>query len=258
MRKSINDLSEAINAAKRDATEDEKEDEKEEKKEDEKGDKKPNYITWFWVIAAISVIALGLAITSFFIGVTPYVRWNVETVSLSIILAFVGILATFVVIGNYMQVRDVKSEFDSKVDKIIKESIKKITTATNERINELERLIPEDDFINDIKFHLVETELSGPYKKRKNKFFIFMKALMKLNPAKSKRDREKFDDIVDSVENLLADEPEFENDDELEIRLLQSTKDKYIKFLRNCGDDERLKRIIGYIDKLKDLDSPTE
>jgi hypothetical protein len=117
LRKSIDNLSKAINATKRDATEDCKEDKKE--------GKKPNFTTWFLVIAVISVIALGLAITSFFMGVTPYVNWNVETVSLSIILAFVGILATFVVLSNYMQVQDIKREFTQKIEKLKNNFVRK-------------------------------------------------------------------------------------------------------------------------------------
>lgn len=71
----------------------------------------PNWVYWVWVLAIISI---GLSIASFF-GVYHNVTWNVETVSLSIILAFVGILATFVVISNYSHVKEVEHTFDAKM-----------------------------------------------------------------------------------------------------------------------------------------------
>jgi uncharacterized membrane protein (DUF485 family) len=75
----------------------------------------PKRIYWVWLIA---IVALGFSIISLFIDVIPYTNWNVETVSLSIILAFVGFLATFVVISNYAQVDKIEKKFDKKTQEI--------------------------------------------------------------------------------------------------------------------------------------------
>jgi hypothetical protein len=83
----------------------------------------PCWVYWVWLIA---IVSLGGSIAALFVGVTSHVRWNVETVSLSIILAFVGILATFVVISNYMQVKEVKDEFEIKTIAIKKDCDDKI------------------------------------------------------------------------------------------------------------------------------------
>jgi len=62
--------------------------------------KTPKWTYWVWLI---SVVALGLSISAIFISAD--MKCNVEVVSISIILGFVGILATFVVISNYVQGR---------------------------------------------------------------------------------------------------------------------------------------------------------
>jgi hypothetical protein len=85
---------------------------------------KPNATKWFWVVTVICVISFGLAVTSFFIGVTPYVNWNVEAASLSITLTFVGILATFVVVNNHMEIRAIKADSENKIQTRIDSAIK--------------------------------------------------------------------------------------------------------------------------------------
>jgi hypothetical protein len=81
----------------------------------------PKWVYWIWLI---SIIALGLSLTSIFWGYN--IKWNVEIISTSIILAFVGILATFVVVSNYAQVKEIKDEFKSKITEIEKETTKLI------------------------------------------------------------------------------------------------------------------------------------
>jgi hypothetical protein len=70
----------------------------------------PKWVYWIWLI---SIIALGISITSIFWGYN--IKWNVEIVSTTIILGFVGILATFVVISNYVQVRDIENKVNSYI-----------------------------------------------------------------------------------------------------------------------------------------------
>jgi hypothetical protein len=71
----------------------------------------PKWVYWVWLI---SIIAMGFSITSIFWGYN--IKWNVEIVSTAIILGFVGILATFVVISNYIQVRDIENKVNSYID----------------------------------------------------------------------------------------------------------------------------------------------
>jgi len=77
----------------------------------------PQWVYYVWLIA---IASLALSITAFFICVFPFVTWNVETVSIGIVLGFVGILATFIVVSNYAQVKDIERKFDKKIKEVDK------------------------------------------------------------------------------------------------------------------------------------------
>jgi hypothetical protein len=72
----------------------------------------PKWVYWVWLI---SIALLSISLIIFFCVVSPNVNWNVEVVSVSIVLGFVGILATIVVINNHSQVREAKDDFSIKV-----------------------------------------------------------------------------------------------------------------------------------------------
>ncbi|MDR0681791.1 MAG: hypothetical protein LBG15_08095 [Dysgonamonadaceae bacterium] len=72
--------------------------------------KYPKWVYWVWLT---SIVALILSIAAIYMD--SGLIWNVESVSISIVLAFVGILATFIVIGNYAQVKDIEKKFDDKM-----------------------------------------------------------------------------------------------------------------------------------------------
>ena len=65
-----------------------------------------------YFLLSIIIILLGFIFFSIIPNVTPDYT--------STILAFIGIIATFIVISNYMQVRDIKEEFREKVEKLEK------------------------------------------------------------------------------------------------------------------------------------------
>jgi SMC interacting uncharacterized protein involved in chromosome segregation len=105
----------------------------------------PKWVYWVWLIG---IVALGLSIASIFI--VSDINWNVEVVSTTIILGFVGILATFIVVSNYMQVKEVKDKSEriendfkdktrrfEKENKIINEKIIKIET---DLLNQIEQI----------------------------------------------------------------------------------------------------------------------
>jgi len=73
----------------------------------------PKWVCWVWLV---SVIALALSTASLFIRIDY--KWNVELVSTTIALAFVGILATFTVVSNYMQVKNVEDKVLRLEDKV--------------------------------------------------------------------------------------------------------------------------------------------
>lgn len=90
---------------------------------------KNNYFAWGVVIILILGIILFNSI--------PVIS-NPNDISL--VLSFVGILATFIVVGNYLQVKDVEKKFDESikiVEKKLDESIKKSEDITKKRLDEV-------------------------------------------------------------------------------------------------------------------------
>jgi uncharacterized membrane protein (DUF485 family) len=75
----------------------------------------PEWVYWVWLIAIISLV---FSIITLFIDVIPHTDWNIEVVSLSIVLGFVGILSTFIVVGNYSHVKEIERKFDKKTKEI--------------------------------------------------------------------------------------------------------------------------------------------
>ncbi|MDR1339216.1 MAG: hypothetical protein LBK58_04085 [Prevotellaceae bacterium] len=70
----------------------------------------PKWVYWVWLIV---IIAIGLSIAA--ICMDSGIMWNVEIVSTSIVLCFVGILATFIVVNNFAQVEKIERQFKSEV-----------------------------------------------------------------------------------------------------------------------------------------------
>jgi amino acid transporter len=101
-------------------------------------------VCWVWVI---SIVALAFSLISIFCGVAPYTNWNVEIVSLTIILGFVGILATFVVISNYAQVVEIKNEFGKRISAVenLDERIKALEEKLEKKEASVEKLGKEID-----------------------------------------------------------------------------------------------------------------
>ena len=102
---------------------------KKENDNDNKNKGETNYICLFLIISSIAFVFWILSIgTIIFFNLTISLE--------STVLTFVGILATFVVVSNYMQVQDVKREFSNEVKKMnndFEEKLEKI----NEKINEI-------------------------------------------------------------------------------------------------------------------------
>jgi hypothetical protein len=79
------------------------------------------------------MISLGLSIAAIFVSAD--IKWNVEIVSTAIILAFVGILATFVVISNYAQVKELErkvTDSEGRIGRKVADLEGKIENKVNE------------------------------------------------------------------------------------------------------------------------------
>jgi hypothetical protein len=82
-------------------------------KEIVKEKKLPRWVYWVWLI---SIVALCFSFASIFSRYS--IKWNIEIVSTSIILTFIGIIATFIVVGNYVQVIKIENQFNERIKEI--------------------------------------------------------------------------------------------------------------------------------------------
>jgi len=93
--------------------------------------KVPKWVYWVWLP---TIISLAISIACFLQFVFPHVEWDVSAVSVGIVLTFVGILATFVVVNNYMQVRDIEKKTDNIVNEKVMEIYKEFEKIVNLKI----------------------------------------------------------------------------------------------------------------------------
>jgi hypothetical protein len=101
----------------------------------------------------------------------------------SIILTFIGALATFVVVGNYIQTKDVKDTTDREIDKMKKE----IDTLKNSIEPTVEDALKDYHHTVEAYIHLI----NGITYMNKNEwhtaFNIFITAIKEINQATNKR-----------------------------------------------------------------------
>ena len=115
-----------------------------------KYNKLPKWVYWVWLIA---IVAIGLSLASFFCHIAPNTKWHVEAVSVGIVLTFVGLLATFVVVSNYVQLKNTEDKVDGyKKDWIgFKSNFKELKSeidSISERVIQLEKEIKTQNTIN--------------------------------------------------------------------------------------------------------------
>jgi hypothetical protein len=186
----------------------------------------PKWIYWVWLVA---IVALGMAIAALFIGVTPYVCWNVEIVSVSIILAFVGILATFVVVSNYAQVKDIENKINSFENKV--------TGAIDKKIEESESKMGDVILFSQILTFREHGNFSLA--------FVMVLGLIE-NYVVKKMDDEEIITLVDTLNDIIRD---IEHSGH-QLSLYPKSIENYIKILYRANVDET-NYAIDFLNKLK-------
>ncbi|MCL2596225.1 MAG: hypothetical protein FWD66_00890 [Paludibacter sp.] len=86
---------------------------------------------WFYgkilgIIILSALILWGLAIVAL-----KYFNLNLTEHGLEIILTFIGILATFIVVSNYMQVKDIDRKFENRITELNNIFTNKVTELNN-------------------------------------------------------------------------------------------------------------------------------
>lgn len=101
----------------------------------------------FWLFG-ISLILLG---ASLFLNISHTIITNE-----SIVLVFVGILATFVVVGNYAQVTEIRNSTNKQIDDLDTETQKKIDHLNNLHIKMEETSLKIEELEKSSRFNAAE------------------------------------------------------------------------------------------------------
>jgi hypothetical protein len=130
---------------------------------------------WVYYIGPISLLALALSGISLFMksGLT----WNVEALSLSIVLGFVGILATFIVVSNYIQVKSVEDKGE-RLESEVKTEVGEIRRLFTERAKEIER-VEEDLLALKVQAFIESLDTKGPRNQVLNTLGFILKENLK-------------------------------------------------------------------------------
>jgi uncharacterized membrane protein (DUF485 family) len=136
-------------------------------KEPESKRKYPNKIpAWFWILIA----SIGGAIVFIFIMIL-FQKWlgfqvNYENGATTIVLAFVGIAATFVVVSNYAQVKDIENKFEQKILKIDSELDKKTEELQKNNDEQIKQSLNNSFFIMALEnfFYFMRSDNHDPNK----------------------------------------------------------------------------------------------
>jgi predicted Holliday junction resolvase-like endonuclease len=174
---------------------------------------KNNWFLWGFVI-----ILLGAILFS------QIEYFKIKDNYVGLVLGFVGILATFIVVSNYAQVKEIERKFESKV-KEIKNSL---TT----------RIIDESNKYKIITRAMSEHELGRSSSAGDGKLLFYMRSLETLN---SVREYDIADIVIGSISVLKSMDEARGDDKEKRIQLSRGNKIKYAKILdesrhKLCGE----------------------
>jgi len=208
---------------------------------------KNNYNLFYWLAGfafLFSIIALC--------GV--YVYKNVVVVNESIVLIFVGVLATFIVVGNYIQVIIIEKKFDEKIE-IIKREFNRKTQEVYRKFNKIEKetqtaLDYASKEIENNKNEAIATSLlalgrslysTEQYKYTEYSLDCFIKSFSGFNQIKKKNYEKIIDECIEKIYRILSEKVG-------NLNITPETRKRYLKMLNEIGDsDERKEIIISYI-----------
>jgi hypothetical protein len=178
----------------------------------------------------------------------------------SVVLTFVGIAVTFVIVSNYMQVRDIKSDiksdFESKVEDVKKTVDTKIEMAKKdfenkmqEKVNVVSGLnerVTDETKITDLKielrYYILKHLFEYDMEKYKDSLKSYMSALKLFNSLNEKIDYSKV--------NMEYCAQKFSEDGFVNISLNEEEKEWYIEIINDCKLMHIRYDLKAYIDKI--------
>ena len=188
--------------------------------------------TWLktnWIIIGI-IGVFGFAIFA-------YVRNDIAITDNSLIISFIGILATFIVVSNYMQVKETEREFERKSNKIKEDCLNEINKLSK-RNTSIDRL----DLINELYFSINEAQFYYILKEYTKSYVNYLHALDYLYEINND-DYFKYDVELSELLNML-----FKHKENIEISKIRKASD--IKLINSINNNNGLKKYIEIIEGL--------
>jgi len=214
-------------------------------------------ISWMnahWIILLlIFMVAIAIRVT-----ISPSVIEN-DT----LVITFVGILATFVVVGNYMQVKEIKDEFNSKAEGLkssFEEKYKNEISSISKKVDEMKvnihnidiHLVGVDELKKEIEvlhlksflhYYTLESLICYESHRYPASLQCAMTSLDYLNRL-NKISYYSFGDAPNNIKRLSSGEIS------PAIHIYQYEKDTYLKTLSNYNGADKLD-FIEFIERLK-------
>ena len=173
-----------------------------------------------YFIHGIIIIILGFVFAGLFNIL------DIDKNETGIILTFVGVLATFVVVSNFAQVKSIENSFDKKISEIKEKTSNNILGTV---LYNLGMFYSQPSIID---YNIVLTS--------------YIKSLHFIKEAGDDLVgyRECIDSLTASFDDIVKNK--------IEIYFNEGTKQEYIKLLKNIND-VKLNKIIDYIEKSKSI-----
>jgi hypothetical protein len=179
-----------------------------------------------WFLIGIIIILLG------WIGFL-HCQTVINPNNVTLILSFVGILATFVIVGNYAQVKEIENGFNRKIIKLEKGFADSIQKSINNYNQTVSAVVHQLGGIHYMGLHEKDPDIA---------LKLFVEAINDLNDAKNK---EPLEGIVEYIEELIEGNCGL-------IQLSDKDKKKYIEI---CKKSSESKRLLKQIKQLRVLQS---
>lgn len=198
----------------------------------------------------ISIASMILSLSSIIIIASVLIRVDrsIEIVFQSLIISFIGILATIVVIGNYMQTKDVERKFENLVTELQNEVSIQLKQVKEDFSNQLTNTYNNSNSkILEDKIQLYHNTLEGLVNYNSSNFeaslHSCMNALFYLNSI-NKSNYYSFDTPAYYIERLSTEK--IKN----QIKISNNMKNSYINILNDYKGESKYK-LIEFIKTIK-------
>ncbi|MDR2410577.1 MAG: hypothetical protein LBE13_21040 [Bacteroidales bacterium] len=187
----------------------------------------------WWDYILLLIVISAFAVAFFLFAVWLKERFHFEISGDSIVLTFVGIAATFVVVSNYMQVKEIKDEFNDK------------TTAIENKTDKLiDNKIVDYDYMVTGTLYIMLGHMeynkggTGTYQMA---FFYYMKALKNFDKAK---DKTPLNGAFLGIEKLTSSRIRF--------RIKAEHKNNTLSLLKKINCKQEIIDAVNQIDTIKE------